>query len=279
MFIFKTKFPVAVFAAYVFALMAVRTGAADFEGRIRADFTRGGGTEPWLYTVATNLLRVEITGSTQPNPINVLDRTTSQLTLLFPHNRSFLKLKTPTDSADARPPGMPIPMPMPAPPPPGAIGPTNLPGVPTPPAMPRMPTIPASGGMMPPMPMMPMPGENLELTATGEKTNLLGYACEKFEIKQRGEVMEIWATKDLLPFQNYVRNQPHRFGPRMIEERWGDLLTAKKMFPLRAVLKFENGPERLRFEVQSVTAETLKPEDAALFAPPPEYQEIQPLPF
>jgi hypothetical protein len=151
------------------------------------------------------------------------------------------------------------------------------------PAMPAMPQItPGPGGgmpAMPAMPMMPMPGEAMELKATGDKTNLLGFACEKFEIKQRGEIMEIWATDGLLPFQDYVRNQPPRFGPRMIEERWAGLLTAKKLFPLRASLRFENGTERFRFEVLTVTPQKLKPEDAQLFLPPDGYFEIQPLPF
>ena len=129
--------------------------------------------------------------------------------------------------------------------------------------------------MMPP-PMM----EKLELTATGDQTNLLGRACEKFQIKQRGETIEIWATAQLFPFQPYQQNQPHRFGPQMIEEQWGDLLEGKKLFPLRATLKFDNGAERYRFEVQSITPEKITPDDAAkLFRPPPDYQEIQPLPF
>jgi len=129
------------------------------------------------------------------------------------------------------------------------------------------------------MPAMPMPGEAIELRATGEKTNLLDFACEQFEIKQRGEVMEIWATDALLPFQPYVPNQPPRFGPRMIEEQWAGLLTAKKLFPLRASLHFENGAERYRFEVQSVVPQKLTKEDLKLFQPPEGYFEIEPLPF
>ena len=132
---------------------------------------------------------------------------------------------------------------------------------------------------MPAMPMMSMPMEKMELKATGEKTNLLGFACAKFEIKLRGETMEIWATDQLLPFQNYVRNQMPRFGPRMIEEQWAGLLTAKKLFPLLASLHFENGPERYRFEVQSIKPEKLKNENMKLFQPPDDYFEIRPLPF
>jgi hypothetical protein len=130
------------------------------------------------------------------------------------------------------------------------------------------------------MPMMPPPEmEKLELKATGDKTNLLGYACGRYEIKQRGEAMEIWATDQLLPYQPWLQNQPPRFGPQMIEEQWGELVKGKKLFPLLATLKFENGPERLRFEVKSVTPQTAEGQDAALFRPPADYQEIEPLPF
>lgn len=124
-----------------------------------------------------------------------------------------------------------------------------------------------------------MPMERMELKATGEKTNLLGIACEKFELKQRGETMEIWATDQLLPFQNYVRNQTPRFGPRMIEEQWAGLLAARKLFPLLASLHFENGQERYRFEVQSITPQKLTKDDLRYFQPPDGYFEIEPLPF
>ena len=134
-------------------------------------------------------------------------------------------------------------------------------------------------GGMPALPMMPMPDDALELKATGEKTNLLGYACARYEIKQRGEIMEIWATDKLLPFQPYLQNQSPRLGPRLIEEQWGDLLRARKLFPLLATLKFENGPERLRFEVKTVSPKKIADEDSALFQPPANYQELKPLPF
>jgi hypothetical protein len=74
----------------------------------------------------------------------------------------------------------------------------------------------------------------------------------------------------------------------MIEQQWGQLLKTKKVFPLQAVLRFElpatpgsaappPGQERMRFEVTSITQEKIT--DVALFQPPPDYQEIQPLPF
>lgn len=131
-----------------------------------------------------------------------------------------------------------------------------------------------------PMPMMPPPmSEKIELKPTGKKEKRLGFACEQFEIKQRGETMEIWATDKLLPYQPYVRSQPHRFGPRMMEEQWAELLKTRNLFPLLVTLKFENGAERFRFEVKSVTAKKLTEADASLFQPPPGYVEIRPLPF
>ncbi len=163
--------------------------------------------------------------------------------------------------ADKMPPGIP---PMPPPPmglPPGVGPQTGPPGVGAAgaPGNSSMPNMPGVAGAMPRMPMMPpMPMEKLELTATGKKDKILGYECEQFELKQRGEVMEIWATNQLLPFQPYLRNEPHRFGPRMLEEQWATLLTAKKLFPLRASLRFDMGPnqsaapERFHFEVKSI---------------------------
>jgi hypothetical protein len=111
----------------------------------------------------------------------------------------------------------------------------------------------------------------------GQSTNLLGYPCALYEIKEHGEVMDIWATDKLMTFQPWLPNQPHRFGPHMIDEQWGGLLKARKLFPLLAVLKFQDGAERMRFEVTAIQPEEIR--DGALFQPPPDYQEIQPLPF
>ena len=175
--------------------------AFAFEGRINAAILQDNQVVGLLYTVGTNFVRVELTASDLPSPVDILDQQTGALTLLFPHNRSFVHLK-PVVETPSMPPGFPQ---MPAGLPPG-VGPQ--PQASATPTAPAMPNLPVAGGM-PAMPMMPM--EPMELKATGEKTNLLGFACEKFEIRQRGEVMEIWATDQLLSFQNYVRNQTPSF--------------------------------------------------------------------
>ncbi len=140
--------------------------------------------------------------------------------------------------------------------------------------------MPGNAGMnsMPAMPMMP-PGGGLELQATGEKTNLLGYTCNRYEIKQWGQTMEIWATDQLLPFQPYLSHEPPGIGLPSIERHWSELLAVRKLFPLRATLRFDNGPERYHFEVQSILPAKLTDKDAKLFQMPEGYVELQPRPF
>ncbi len=173
------------------------------------------------------------------------------MTLVFPHNRSFVTLK-PVAVAGGADPGQKKHTE------PGPATPTTVPAMPTPPAGlpagvgpqsssgPSVPAIPP----MPAMPMMPpMMAEKIELQSTGKKEKILGYACEQYEIKQRGETMEIWATDKLFPFQPYLRNQPSRFGPRMIEEQWQTCSLRKNYFhcaPACASMKAGTGLAKRR---------------------------------
>ena len=303
-------------------LAALASTAVGFEGRIHAVMSQGNETNALLYTATMTSLRVEMTATNWPNPVDILDRDSGALTLLFPNNRSFVHLNPATDAATAAAPG-PLGMPMPPGGLPPGIGPQSAPAAPSMPAMPNMPALPPGVGpqtqttpAMPPMPAMParpqppvglppgvgpqsaggpgasgmpsmpampmipmMPAAKLELQVTGQKTNLLGFACQQYVLKQRGETLEIWATDQLLPYQPYVQNQPHRFGPQRIEEQWPGMLTSRKLFPLLATLRFDNGTERFLFEVQLVTPQKLTHEEAKLFQPPAGYFEIQPLPF
>ena len=293
-------------------LNSLLSAAHAFEGRITAVLTRGSEVQTLLYTVSTNQLRLERGETNWPHAKNIVDLNTGGVTLLFPHNRSFLRLTNqvsqghpPHGAQDTRPfprppQGLPSGLgpqnsPRSAPVVAGALsepaspGTTNLPGMPMPP-MPRMPPqFPGTAGVgsqpgpasgMPAMPMMPpMPLSQTELTATDQTTNLLGFLCTRYELKQRGETVDIWATDQLLPFQPYLASQPRRFGPRGIEEQWPAMLKAKKLFPILVVLKFENGPERLRFELTSIKPEQIQDRDGTLFQPPSDYREIQPLPF
>src|ERR1017187_8613532 len=138
----------------------VSTGVA-FEGRIHAVVIQGNQTNALLYTVGTTSLRVEMTVTNWPNPVDILDINSGALTLLFPNNRSFVHLKPATDAATSAAPG-PFGMPMPPGGLPPGIGPQSAPVAPSMPAMPSMPALPPGVGpqsqptpAMPPMPAMP----------------------------------------------------------------------------------------------------------------------------
>jgi hypothetical protein len=281
-----------------------------FEGRITAALSRGGEMQALQYTAGTNQIRIERTETDWPHVKNIVNLETGATTILFPHNRSFVRLK----NGEARAPSLVPADPSSAGvwhetrqtawgatalPTPHGIGPTNLSGASQMPQMPAMPPLPdrigpqaGPGASMAGMPAMPMRSqmtmEQGELKATDQTTNLLGFKCTRYELKQRGEVMEIWATDELFPFQPYMQNQPHRFGPRMLDDQWGETLKSKKLFPLLAILKFDSGSmptnappanvsERLRFEVKSIVQESIT--DHKLFQPPSDYHELEPLPF
>src|SRR5439155_22501729 len=79
---------------------AIAQTAVAFEGRIEAAVTQGEQTEALLYTVGTNFLRVEVAATNSdrsragwPKPVDILDLECGALKLLFPHNRSFVRLK------------------------------------------------------------------------------------------------------------------------------------------------------------------------------------------
>lgn len=130
---------------------------------------------------------------------------------------------------------------------------------------------------------MPMPipsmAERVDLNATTNKAEILGYACTRYDATNRAERLEVWATEKLLPFVPYAQARPTQFGPRTIEDQWPDLLRSRGLFPLRAMLRVDNGPERLRFEVQSIKAERMEGTHETLFQPPADYHEQEPPPF
>jgi hypothetical protein len=107
--------------------------AFAFEGLITATLTRGGDTSSLLYTADKNVLRIERTETDWPHAKNIVNLKSGAVTLVFPHNRSFVRLKSAASDAStspgfpALPPGIGPKTPSALQPPPG-IGPTNPPG-------------------------------------------------------------------------------------------------------------------------------------------------------
>src|ERR1017187_5507518 len=62
---------------------ALASTAVAFEGRIHAVLIQGNETNALLYTAGTDLWRVEITATNWPNPVDILDRNSGALVLLF----------------------------------------------------------------------------------------------------------------------------------------------------------------------------------------------------
>jgi len=286
--------------------------AAGFEGRIHVSITQGSQTNTLLYTIGPEHLRIEATGGNGLNPINILEGKTGTLTLVFPNNQSFMRLKTTTPAAPAMRPGMAM-MPMPPGGLPPGVGPqgemsafTSIPTMqmeqspgpdtlagPSGRAASNPPSIQLKSDKLPPglgpqsgnparwamFTQMPPMSQGLEFMATGKTTNISGFACQQYVIKQSGETMEVWATDQLPPYLQYITSQAGHFGPRMLEQQWPGLLADRKLFPLLAILSYDSGVERLRFEVTSIHKETVAEPDATLFEPKADYREVEPRPF
>jgi len=227
----------------------VAADAAPFEGRIEVMVTRNGEPTALLYTLQPGALRIEILSATKPEPVNIVDLKTGALTLVLPHNRSFVVVKG--GRGEARLPPMPL-------------RPASVAGAPP---MPPIPAVPAA------------PGGRLELKPTGKREKILGFDCAQFELSERGERVEVWATDALGPFREYVRQGGPHFGPRQLEEQWAEQMAANKLFPLRASLHDETSTVRFKFEVRSITPAKLTEEHQKLFHPPEGYAESPPLPL
>jgi uncharacterized protein DUF4412 len=295
------QLPALSIAAAIFSaalarnLCAADKTAAPFEGTVSVTLTRAGIATQSLFTRKGNQLRVEYTDKSNPEPINIVDLAAGRMTIIYPHNSTFVHVDL--MKAAAPPSAAQLPPRFPTPPisnasqseaataahPAPSISPP--PGFPTPPAMPPMPNNPMASGM-PNMPMMPplpamMPGGAPELKKTGKTKKIQGLDCTLYTISDRMENFEIWATADsaLFPFRLLQHNYMNRhFGPFMLEEQWVELLQKKSLFPLEATLRMEHGgSERLSFKVDKI--EKKKIDNDALFKVPENYYEIQPPPF
>ncbi len=264
-----------------------------FEGGVSATLTRAGtAATHFVFTRKGNLLRIENTDN-KLEPVNIIDLEARKLTIVYPHNTTFVRVglvagsdagRTPLPNPTLTLPGSSPPATTPA-----HVGPgiTPPPGFPTPPPMPSMPQLPrnpAAGpgppGMgMPAMPMPPMPGmmQKSELKKTEQTKKIQGYDCTLYTLSERGETFELWVTNDssLFPFRLLERDfLARRFGPQLLEETWPQLLRDKSLFPLEATLKMEpGGQERLTFKVDKIEKKPIA--DTKLFQLPEKYIEIQ----
>jgi hypothetical protein len=143
--------------------------SALFEGTVSATLARGETTATqFLFTRKGNQLRVENVDKTKPEPINIVDLEAKKLTIIYPHNSTFVHVDLipplpdrAHPGAPALPPGFPTPPNMNASPNPvgEAVGfPGTTPSSPTVTAAHPAPAIsPPPGFPKPPPPMPEMP--------------------------------------------------------------------------------------------------------------------------
>ena len=273
--------PHRVFRAAAFLLISgfltLAVEGSPFEGFVSATLTRPG-SEPqrFVFTRRNNLLRIE-NASNKLEPINIIDLNAKKLTIIYPHNTTFVRVDLGRQET------------LPAGPPGADTGPAISPpsGFPSPPPIPSLPPRvgPGAGAgvagatNVTGMPAMRVPGMigASELKKTDETKKIEKFDCTLYRVSERGENLEIWATNDssLFPFRLITRDYlGRRFGPQMLEEIWPEMLRGKSLFPLEATLKVEpGGMERLSFKIEKI--EKKKIEEEKLFQPPERYIEIQ----
>src|ERR1700736_5761759 len=202
----RVKSCAAIFGVLL-CLVASCTLAAEknaFEGVINATTRAGAEATHFVFTRKGDQLRIENT-TNKLEPINIVDLASNKLTIIYPHNTTFVRVDL---TKRAAPPGTP---PMPTNPPslgsgvagfptppnvatsqPGASLAPSIsppPGFPSPPPMPSMPPMPnpaVAGPMMPAMPAM-MPGAAPELKKTDKTKKIQGFDCVLYTMSNRGE--------------------------------------------------------------------------------------------
>ena len=262
-------------------VVAAEEQTVSFEGTVTATLTRGEAGSQLVFVRRANLVRIENT-TNKLEPINILDLGANRLTIIYPHNRTFVRVEA-------------------VPKPEGGIGTSHssMPAGPAPtapsfrrmaiPAAGTTPTVqtgaapPATGAGMPgvpglpPMPVMPGMSGPTELKSTDETKKVQESECKLYKASGRGETLEVWATNDstFFPFRMLERDfLRQRFGPTMLEEQWPELLREKSLFPLEVTLKMDpGGQERLSFKVEKI--ERKKITDEKLFQPPEGFIEVQ----
>src|SRR6516164_9758195 len=96
---------IAILATAITVFRAAGADASSFEGTIYATLTRiGTDGSHYVFTRKGNQLRIENT-SNKLEPINIVDLDTNRLTIVYPHNTTFVRLDMNKRAAQAN--GMP----------------------------------------------------------------------------------------------------------------------------------------------------------------------------
>jgi hypothetical protein len=103
---------------------------------------------------------------------------------------------------------------------------------------------------------------------TGETKEINGYTCEKILFTDEDDnISEIWATKELGVFKNFVGNMNQSENPE-----WLPNFMREGFFPILGIQRDEDGEEEYRWEVVKVEKQ---PVSSDLFEPPSGYKKFE----
>jgi len=107
-----------------------------------------------------------------------------------------------------------------------------------------------------------------ELINTGETEKILGYACNRYLLKDSGRQVELWATEELGPYVS-ASSPMQKKGAK---NAWETLLAGAGLFPLRVAESDKSGDQVFSLDVTRIDKSPL---DDALFIVPKDYQEFK----
>jgi hypothetical protein len=136
-------------------------------------------------------------------------------------------------------------------------------------AMPDTPTTPPAAAGAPGAAHAAANGES-SFRDTGEKETILGYVCEKYEVRSaKGSTADIWATDKLGMFGGLTMGG----GPgrrSQAPQEWENVIKGSGFFPLR-VTGTDGGGKTFKLEVTSVSKESLPD---SVFTPPSDWRKF-----
>ncbi len=103
---------------------------------------------------------------------------------------------------------------------------------------------------------------------TGQKKEILGYACEKWIYKDDESEVESWVTKELGTFVFF--SDPMEKGKN--SSIWQSQLESEGFFPMELIVKDNSGDVESTMVVTSVEKKSL---DDDMFMPPDDYQKLE----
>ncbi len=122
-----------------------------------------------------------------------------------------------------------------------------------------------------PMPFSRDKTDQFKVTRTGKKKKMLGYSCEQVMLRRRGELTEIWGTKNLAQVsRSLAKTTGEEFS--QASDDWNKELRKMNLFPLYASTSLDN----VLVELQEVKKLDMRSLPMEIFDIPQGYRKQKP---